>query len=85
MSDRPQQDPLEREFRREKHIRRAAMLLETKRQSIRRELKQFLVHAKFLIPRTEDRSGQDFVQEAISRLEDDAFAQLLSQLLKELK
>ncbi|MGF1487688.1 MAG: hypothetical protein ACFBSE_11415 [Prochloraceae cyanobacterium] len=85
MSDRPQQDPLECQFRRERHVRRAAMLIETKRQRMRQELKQFLVHLNFLIPKTEDRSQQDFVREAINRLGDDAFAKLLAQLLQEIK
>ncbi len=85
MSDRPQQDPLEREFRHERHIRRTVMLLETKRHRMRQELKQFLVHMNFLVPKTEDRSQQDFVQEAIDRLGDDAFAELLAQMFKELK
>ncbi|MDJ0728230.1 MAG: hypothetical protein QNJ38_24315 [Prochloraceae cyanobacterium] len=85
MSDRPQQDPLEREFRHEKHIRRAVMLLETKRKRMRQELKQFLVHVNFLIPKTEYRSEEEFVRDAIDRLGDDAFAQLLIQTLQELK
>ena len=83
---RPEPDPLLHEFKRERSVRRAAHILDAKRQRLRRELKELVEHLTLLVPLAGVATQEDylvFVQEAASRLGDDAFAQLLLKILSE--
>ncbi|MBZ8180720.1 hypothetical protein [Oscillatoria salina] len=89
MSDRPEQQ-LAHEFRHERTIRRTAVLLDRKRKRIREDIQQLIAHMAFLVPTIEiSQSGSetqaDLLQEALLRLGDDAFAQMVVQIMQELK
>ncbi|MEM8641911.1 MAG: hypothetical protein AAGG51_24305 [Cyanobacteria bacterium P01_G01_bin.54] len=81
------QDPLAREFRQERAVRRATFLLEAKRRRIRADLQQLVGHLSLLMPpRRADQTldeQQDILESALGRLNDDAFSQLLQQILAE--
>jgi hypothetical protein len=88
MDNRPTPDALLREFRRERSIRRAVTVLEAKRKHIREELEQLIQHITLLIPLasvspTTPNSRAELLQDALERLGDDAFAQLLLQILQD--
>ena len=89
MDDRREQDVLLAEFRRERSIRRTVKVLESKRKHIREELQQLIMHIALLVPMTGvSQTPTDFhldlLKEAVERLGDDAFTQLLMQLLESL-
>jgi hypothetical protein len=74
---------------RECSIRRTVKVLEAKRRSIREELEQLVLHIALLVPLSgvSNRSTEsyaDLLQDAVKQLGDDAFAQLLLQVLQEL-
>jgi|GEM_PF-4939507 len=77
-------DPLLMELKRERSIRRAVKVLETKRNGIKEELQQLIKHIALLVP-TANESNSELLQEAVKRLEDDGFAQLLLQIIQELQ
>jgi hypothetical protein len=88
MHDRlPEPDALLNEFRRERSIRRTVTVLEAKRKRIRQELQQLVRHIALLVPAAESKSvnqsQSDLLAEAAKRLGDEAFAQLLLQILQE--
>ncbi|MEC4893098.1 MAG: hypothetical protein SAL07_07375 [Oscillatoria sp. PMC 1051.18] len=89
MSDRPEQQ-LSHEFRQERTIRRTAVLLDRKRKRIREDIQQLIAHMAFLVPTIEisqpgSETQADLLQEALLRLGDDAFAQMVVQIMQELK
>ncbi|NEO85987.1 MAG: hypothetical protein F6J87_17285 [Spirulina sp. SIO3F2] len=81
------QDVLAREFRQERAVRRAAFMLEAKRRRIREDLQQLITHLNLLMPAHEARRSseeqQAVLQSAVRRLDDEAFAALLQQVLAE--
>lgn len=87
MSESPDQDILSTEFCRERSVRRTATVLEAKRQRIRDEIQQLISHVALLVPAgtkmNDSYSYADLLQDAAKRLGDDAFAQLLVQILQE--
>jgi hypothetical protein len=83
MCDRPEPDSLMTEFVRERSIRRTVKVLEGKRKRIREELEQLIQHLDLLVPSSATPS--DLLQEAVERIGDDAFGQLLLQLMQEAK
>ena len=88
MYDRPESDALSTEFRRERSIRRAVIVLEAKRKHVREELQQLIQHISLLIPlarvsATTPNSQAELLQDALERLGDEAFAQLLLQILQD--
>ncbi|MEC4983697.1 MAG: hypothetical protein SAJ37_12160 [Oscillatoria sp. PMC 1068.18] len=89
MSDCPKQQ-LSQEFRHERTIRRTAALLDRKRQRIREDIQQLIAHMAFLVPTIDlsqpgSETQTDLLQEALLRLGDDAFAQMVVQIMQELK
>ncbi len=91
MSDRPELNELSREFHRERSIRRTLTVLEAKRKSVSNDLERLIRHIKFLLPSTtssatHSNSHQDLevLKEALERMGDDAFAQLMLALLPKL-
>lgn len=97
MDDYPEQNILLTELLKERSrmlreysVRRAVRVLDTKRQRIREELAQLIRHIALLIPLTEISSTStepysDLLQDAIKQLGDDAFSELLLQVLQEVQ
>lgn len=87
MSDRPEESTLSLEFRRERAVRRTMTVLETKRKRMRDDLDQLIAHLAMLVPAelisSADASQAAILEDAAFRLGDDAFAQLILQLLQE--
>ncbi|MBE9115435.1 hypothetical protein IQ249_05925 [Lusitaniella coriacea LEGE 07157] len=87
MSDRQDEHELSREFRQERSVRRVVDVIETKRKRIRDDLEQLICHISLLVPCTGANcfSEQTYgaIEDAAHRLGDDAFAQLLLQVLQE--
>lgn len=88
MYHQPEPDSLSMELRRERSIRRMAKLLEAKRKRIREELEQLISHIALLVPTrstTQSQSQSELLLDAVSRLGDEAFAELLIELMEEVK
>lgn len=89
MSNYPEPNLLAKQFKRERSIRRTTQVLKVKKDSIRKDLKQLISHLTLLLPSEhltpkENESNLDLLQAALDRLGDDAFAQLLLQVLQEI-
>ena len=74
---------------RECSIRRTVQLLEAKRRRIREELEQLIGHIALLVPLTgaannSTESHSQLLRDAVEQLGDEAFAQLLLQVLQEI-
>lgn len=81
------EEVLAREFRRERAVRRTLTVLATKRDRIRDELEQLIRHLSLLVPselveRPSNQSEQNAIEEAVERLGDEEFAQLLLHVLQ---
>lgn len=90
MSDRPEANFLGTEFCKERSIRRTVKVVEAKRKRIREELEQLILHLALLVPVAGANthsldSSSDLLLEALNRIEDDAFTQLLLQVLQEVR
>ncbi|AFZ34281.1 hypothetical protein Sta7437_0686 [Stanieria cyanosphaera PCC 7437] len=90
MNEPPEKDALIIEFEKERSIRRTMRVLKAKRSQIREDLIQLITHLSMLIPlkkfaSTTKASDVDILMEALQRLDDDVFTQLLLQVLQELK
>ncbi|ELR99398.1 hypothetical protein [Gloeocapsa sp. PCC 73106] len=83
MSNFSQPDALAAELRRERSIRRTVKLLEAKREQIREDLKQLINHFSLLVPSQQPNTDTQMLQDAVTRLGDEIFAQLLMQILQE--
>ncbi|MEC4803876.1 MAG: hypothetical protein SAJ12_05635 [Jaaginema sp. PMC 1079.18] len=87
MCDRPEEYTLAFELRRERAVRRTMNLLETKRRRMRDDLDQLITHLSLLVPAellaSTDSTPTTVLEDAAARLGDDAFAQLILQLLQE--
>lgn len=87
MSNRQDEHGLSQEFRQERSIRRVVDVIETKRRRVRDDLEQLISHIALLVPCTGANcfSEQTYgaIEDAVQRLGDDAFAQLLLQVLQE--
>lgn len=89
MSNHPEPDLLAKQFKRERSIRRTTQVLKVKKESIRKDLQQLISHLTLLLPSAhltskDNESNLDLLQAALDRLGDDAFAQLLLQVLQEI-
>jgi hypothetical protein len=74
-------------FRRECSVRRALELLSVKHRRMEEDLQQFVQHLKLLVPGIELAPGSqldehEILQEALARLNDDAFSELLLRILE---
>ena len=88
MYNQPESDSLSIELRRERSVRRMVNLLEGKRKRIREELEQLISHIALLVPNrstTQSQSQLDLLLDAVSRLGDEKFAELLIELMEEVK
>lgn len=75
---------------RECSVRRAAKVLEAKRKRIHEELEQVISHIALLVPLTDMANSpaeaySQLLQEAAAQLGDEAFTQLLVQVLQEIQ
>lgn len=86
MSDSPEEkDVLCVEFKQEIPIRRTMAVLQGKRKRIRAELQQLIEHMAFLVPSAREghatETDREVLEKALGRLGDDAFAQLVLQIM----
>ena len=84
----PESNALTQEFRRERSIRRTIKVLEAKRRSIREDLQRLRRHLHFLVPTTDTNHNNpngdpDVLVEALGRIDDDAFVQMILQVMQE--
>lgn len=84
-----ERDLVTRQFTRERHIRRTARVLATKRDSIHKDIQQLIAHLSLLLPSSKiashgDESHSDLLQSALDRLGDDTFTQLIIQVLQDI-
>ncbi|MGC1246802.1 MAG: hypothetical protein WA865_11380 [Spirulinaceae cyanobacterium] len=85
MDNDPETGALTTAFRQERSVRRTMSLLETKRQRMRDDLRQMLLHIGLLVPSTAGTEiDWEVLQEALGRLGDEPFAQLALQILQEI-
>ncbi|HIK11343.1 MAG TPA: hypothetical protein IGS52_13950 [Oscillatoriaceae cyanobacterium M33_DOE_052] len=88
MERRPEKDVVFTEFRQECSIRRTAKVLDGKRKRIREDIQYLIAHMALLVPPVaggETDISTQIITEALGRLGDDAFAQLVLQIMQELK
>ncbi|MDY6782666.1 MAG: hypothetical protein SW833_09000 [Cyanobacteriota bacterium] len=84
MYDRPRNYQLADDFRRERSVRRAVTVLETKRRRIRDDIEQLISQISLLMPPSSgDRETSALLEDAAERLGDEAFVQLLRQVWQE--
>lgn len=84
--DRPKSDITDA-FRRECSVRRALEVLSVKHRRMEADLQQFVHHLKLLVPGIELAPGErlsevEILEEALDRLNDDAFSDLLLRILE---
>lgn len=84
----PESNALTQEFHRERSIRRTIKVLEAKRQSIREDLQRLRRHLHFLLPTADTNNHNtngdaDVLVEALGRIDDDAFVQMILQAMQE--
>lgn len=85
----PSHDALSVAFNKERSIRRTVKVLEFKRKRVNDELKQLIAHLAWLMPLSQNpklnqQITTELIQEAVNRLNDDAFGQLILQILQEM-
>lgn len=87
MDESSKKNRLLTEFAAERSIRRTANLLQEKRSRIRDDLKQLVKHLALLVPLATASDGDiantDILIEAAYRLNDEVFAEMLIQIIKE--
>ena len=90
MNEPPKRDALLVELDRERSIRRTVKLLRAKRSRIREDLHQLVNHLSLLIPVPKSKSDRNLTSaemliEAVQRLDDEIFTDLLIQIIQEKK
>lgn len=70
------------EFARERSIRRVLRVLRAKRSRMNEDLNQLVTHLGLLVPAHHNSPDGDIVLEALERLEDDGFSNLLEGIIK---
>lgn len=90
MNEPSKRDALVLELERERSIRRTARLLYAKRSRIREDLDRLISHLSLLVavPRRADEDPQpesDILIEAVTRIDDPVFTDLLIQIIQERK
>ena len=86
MEEPPSRDDLLIAFSKERSIRRTLRVLRAKRSRIQDDLNQLITHLTLLVPRSKEQKKSkeyslEIIVEALSRLEDDGFVQLLNQAI----
>ena len=88
MHELPPKNELLVEFAKERSIRRTVRVLKAKRERLTTEINQLLTHLSLLLPCSEQsgnlrKSSSEIILEALERLDDDVFAQLLVEAIGE--
>ena len=73
------------EFARERSIRRILRVLRAKRSRVNEDLNQLVTHLGLLVPLQHNSPDGDIVLEALERLEEDGFSNLLEGVIKNSK
>ena len=86
MQELPPKNNLLVEFTKERSIRRTVRVLKAKRSRLKKEINQLLTHLSLLVPRSEHsgnlrESSSEIILEALERLDDDLFTQLLTEAM----
>ena len=82
MEDPSRGSGLIREFSRERSIRRVLRVLKAKRSRIDEDLNQLVTHLGLLVPLSQTQGDNSVLLEAISRLEEDGFTELLMEIIQ---
>jgi len=90
MNEPSKRDGLSVELEKERSVRRTVRLLQAKRARIREELERLITHLSLLVASPQNTandypSKSDILLEAISRIEDDVFTELLVQIIENKK
>jgi hypothetical protein len=90
MESADQKGTLSQEFYRERFIRRTMQVLDEKRRRMLDDLCDFAVNLHFLLPpqsenNSTDTGSQTILEEALDRLEDEAFTRLIQEGLQQRK
>jgi hypothetical protein len=83
MEDPSRSSDLIKEFTRERSIRRILRVLTAKRSRINDDLNQLVTHLGLLVPLHQDRGNNDILLEALNRLDNDGFSELLKQIIED--
>ena len=73
------------EFARERSIRRVLRVLRAKKSRMNEDLNQLVTHLGLLVPAHHNSPDGDIVLEALARLEDDGFSNLLEGIINKPK
>ena len=71
------------EFAKERSIRRILRVWKAKRSRIDDDLNQLVTHLNLLVPLSHKQGDTSILLEAIARLDDEGFAQLLTKIVVE--
>ena len=82
MEDPSRGSNLIREFARERSIRRVLRVLKAKRTRVDEDLNQLVAHLGLLVPLSQKQGDKSILLEALGRLENDAFTQLLMEVIE---
>ncbi len=90
MNEPSKRDGLSVELEKERSVRRTVRLLQAKRARIREELERLITHLGLLVASPQNTandypSKSDILLEAVSRIEDDVFTELLVQIIENKK
>ncbi len=87
MQELPPKNDLLVEFAKERSIRRTVRVLQAKRARLKTEINQLLTHLSLLLPCSEQsgnlrESSSEIILEALDRLDDDIFTELLAEAIE---
>jgi hypothetical protein len=85
MEDPSRSSDLIKEFTRERSIRRILRVLIAKRSRINDDLNQLVTHLGLLVPLNQNQGDNDILSEALNRLDNDGFSELLKQIIEDYK
>lgn len=72
-----------KEFSKERSIRRILRVLQAKRSRINDDLNQLVTHLGLLVPLSHNKKDNNILLEALNRLDDDAFTEMLKKIIKD--
>ena len=83
MEEPSRSSDLIKKFTRERSIRRILRVMKAKRSRINDDLERLVTHLNLLVPLTQNRRDNNILLEALNRLDDDAFTELLKKIIKD--
>ncbi len=81
MEDPSSSGGLIEEFTRERSVRRILRVLKAKRSRIDEDLNQLVTHLGLLVPLSHKQEDNGILLEAISRMDDEGFVQLMTEII----